>query len=103
MSAAAVDPICARSDLPESMCAHCRGLGWEPVIDVAGQLGDALAPGLREYHDPEASARARVSSRMPAAYDSPCPGCGDMIRVGDYINRIEGVYVCGDCAKGGGS
>lgn len=92
----AADPICDRTDLPRSMCSHCRGLGWEPV-DVAGQLGDHGAPGLREYRDPEAD--ARVGFTMPASYDSTCPGCADLIRAGDRITHRDGRYVCADCAS----
>lgn len=94
------DPVCERTDLPASMCSHCRGLAWDPVVDVAGQLGDVGAPGLREYRDPEANARRSWAGR--AEHRSTCPGCGETIKPGDRLVRVDDRFVCGPCADNDG-
>lgn len=103
MTTPALDPICERSDLPASMCSHCRGLPWEPVVDVAGQLGDPGAPGFRDYREPAAPAWPASpfgdGHGMQARFNGPCPGCGEPIEKGDRIVQSGGRYVCVPCAE----
>lgn len=90
------EQLCERSDLPPSMCAHCRGLGWEPVIDLAAALDDE--PRRGEYLP-----RDNAMNTMPgfkAEFTSSCPGCNDEIKPGDRIARERDGrrrWVCGPC------
>lgn len=85
-----VDLRCDRSDLPASMCSHCRGLPWE-------------APGVDPELDPFSSPAPRVDRRGPwftAAYPDACVSCGTDIIPGDTI-RADGNdgYECAKCGE----
>lgn len=82
-------PICDRTDLPPSMCSHCRGLPWNPPVDEAA-LVEAL-PGRPP---------SLVPSGLRAEFESDCPSCGDQIERGDLIVRdpLSKRYVCTECA-----
>lgn len=88
------DPLCPRTELPASMCSHCRGLPWDPPEDLAEAVDskrrELQAAGLS---DP-APARGIFAER-----DSECPGCGEPIRPGDLIVRDGRRYVCAECAE----
>lgn len=87
--------ICERSDLPESMCSHCRGLPWRAVIDIAGEVGPAA-------HDVDQGDEGapRGSYGFRAEFASNCPSCGEEIRPGDHISKspTSRQFVCVDCA-----
>lgn len=78
------ETICERSDLPEWMCSHCRGLGWEPII-----LDDP---------DPTREDPTRPWSGR-AEHTSTCPGCSETISPGHMIVRIGNRFVCAECAR----
>lgn len=58
---------CERSDLPVSMCSHCRNTG---TLE-----------------------RTRI-----ADYRTECHNCPRMINPGERIGRVEGRWVCANCA-----
>ena len=71
---------CDRSDLPVSMCAHCRG--------------------DRQVADPPASDRpAGYGPVFFARFDGRCADCGDQFVAGERIAALTdgGGYVCEDC------
>ncbi len=65
---------CDKSDLSESMCAHCRG-----------NIGEDLP------HPGERTKRYDRTPTFPARYWGTCSeDCGDPIEPGDMIVGIEG-------------
>lgn len=64
------EPRCPATDLPESMCAHCRGhdTGEMPVVKLT--TGSFGVPFL-------------------ARYEGRCAICGEAIHVGDVTARID--------------
>jgi hypothetical protein len=77
-------------ELPVSMCSHCRGLGWDPVEDVAGAL--------------EVDERAPVVRRFTAEHKSTCPGCGEPVAPGEPLALVDGVaWVCESCSTSDGA
>jgi hypothetical protein len=74
---------CERSDLPVSMCAHCRGLDHVPTpidddpFDAPSDLGPTIA----------------------AKFDSECGNCGDPIAVGEPITSAYEGWVHERCAE----
>ncbi|NUS59163.1 MAG: hypothetical protein HOV66_30545 [Streptomycetaceae bacterium] len=70
---------CERSDLPTSMCAHCRG---------HEERGTELT-----------AADVVVSAAFEARFPGRCEGCGNAIREGDAIAplRDSSGYVCPEC------
>ena len=81
------DPICDRTDLPASMCSHCRGLPWHPVIDEAAMV--EANPG-----------RPPTLLVLRAEFESECPTCGQQIERGDTIVKDQSRqrFVCAECA-----
>lgn len=64
---------CELSDLPEDQCA-CH------------------------IHGPVEPRREESSLRLfPAQFGGVCPACQGDINKGDYIARIDGMYVHGEC------
>jgi hypothetical protein len=83
------EQLCELSDLPPSMCAHCRGLGHEPIMDLDDDGGGYSANAL--HNGPTGFA---------AEFPSDCPACGGAIRPGDRIARERDGrrrWVCGPC------
>jgi len=39
---------------------------------------------------------------ISARYRTKCPGCSETIEEGDPIGRVDGEWVCEDCADGAG-
>ena len=76
------DSHCQRSDLPASMCAHCRGLDAVDVVDL-----DELParPGSR---------RRPLSS----SFYGTCKTCDAQILPGDTVYRNGLGYDCEECA-----
>lgn len=72
----APEQVCDLTELPVSMCAHCRGITNEP-----------------ERPDP-----ADFGPRFTARLDGWCAGCKSQIEVGDRI-RADGTggYLCAGC------
>lgn len=68
---------CDKTDLPEEMCAHCRGL--DTVVERDDE-GDAFR----------------------AKYPGTCNICDQDIEAGDWIQRVGHKYCHHDCAKGTG-
>jgi hypothetical protein len=83
------DEQCERSDLPASMCAHCRGLDDVDIVDVE--------EGVRVAVD-------RTSRPLTASFYGRCSGCGAQIVPGDTIYRRgsgeAASYDCEVCADG---
>lgn len=73
---------CERSDLPASMCAHCRGHD-QTVPDLS--LRDL---GHKDVH-----------TAFTARYEGTCENCGAHIDAGDLIAPLIGGsgHVCPDC------
>lgn len=67
---------CERSDLPTSMCAHCRGTAGE---------GPAAAPELGPLFE--------------ARFDGRCADCGESFDAGETIAALaDGTgYACSEC------
>lgn len=71
-----IEKRCEWSDLPETMCAHCRGL----TLEDNATLG--------------------VTQRFTARRGGRCPNCKNLYRAGDRIGKTtEGEYICGTCAQ----
>jgi hypothetical protein len=71
---------CERTDLPASMCSHCRGHDEPPL-----RPDDLPAPSLW----------------IEAQYRSACPACHHTtIRPGDRIARCGEDWVCETCGEG---
>lgn len=69
------EPRCERTDLPVSMCAHCR-----PSPVCGGVAPDERGPVFT------------------AEYHGTCAICDDHISPGDEIARLrEGGYACEEC------
>jgi hypothetical protein len=81
--------ICERTDLPPSMCSHCRGLPWNPPVNEAAlvEAGTTDEP------------LARWPRGMSAQFDSDCPACGETIVKGDLIVLDGRRYVCEPCGS----
>lgn len=75
----AAERRCERTDLPASMCAHCRG-HLDPAAPADLGTGDLL-------------------SSFPARYDGRCDNCDGPIREGDTIAAlVDGSgYACTRC------
>lgn len=72
---------CERSDLPESMCAHCRGHIDEVPVDEQLTVDD-------------------IGPRFTAQYATPCnAGCGGDIEPGETIAALNDRfgYACPGC------
>jgi hypothetical protein len=85
---------CERTELPASMCSHCRGLPWAaPVVD----------PELDPFSSPAPPTPGRPGTWFVARYGDNCGACGGDIIPGDTI-RADGLggYECGDCGNKGG-
>lgn len=82
-------PICERSDLPPSMCSHCRGLPWHPVVNVAALVEAGATEG----------AYVGRPRGLTAQFESDCPACGDTIRKGELIVLDGKRYVCEPCGS----
>lgn len=75
------DPICDRTDLPESMCSHCRGL-------------DGELPGQRSLF-----IVAPNSWASPARYEGVCQACHGVIEIHDSITpTTDNQWVHTECA-----
>lgn len=90
------ETICERTDLPPSMCSHCRGLPWDlPVI--AGALDDVTF----ELYEVDREDRPPRASGFRAEFASECPSCGESIRPGDRLvnDPRSRRFVCVDCGE----
>lgn len=82
MTRGAAERRCERSDLPESMCAHCRGHVEEVPAVEWGLTWEDIGP------------------RFVAQYESAChAGCGGRIEAGELIAALsDGTgYACPGC------
>lgn len=100
------DPRCERTDLPASMCSHCRGLPWNPptVDDRYGYEDVTFDPAEpASFTRPVVETGTRRRS-FHAEFESSCPSCGEQIRPGDRIVRERDGhrYVCEECADNDG-
>lgn len=84
---------CELTELPESMCAHCKGLGHEPIMDLDDDGGGYSANALHGHN--------LFPAGFKAEFKSDCPSCGGQISPGDRITRERDGrrrWVCGPCA-----
>lgn len=87
---------CERTDLPASMCSHCRGLPWvAPAVDPELDPFSAPAPPMSEDRD-------RPGPWFVSRYGDNCATCGGDIIPGDTIRAVRNGYECGDCGDRGG-
>ena len=77
-------------DLPAGTCVSCR---------MNGTRGTQSAYKRRSQKRIEQEEeRGRSAGKMIARYSSLC-ACGSMIKPGDWIFRIDGVWACEWCAE----
>lgn len=71
------EPRCALTELPVSMCGHCRAPKAEPVPEV------------------------EISHFLLARYPGACAVCGGHISPDDRIGRLadQPGYACEDCLR----
>lgn len=67
------EPRCEWSDLPVSMCAHCR--------------------------TPEDNQPSEPTQRFTARYPGRCANCDDPIEPGDEIAATDDGYLCERCGR----
>lgn len=84
--------FCEHSQLPASMCGHCR---------ADRRVVTAVEPDFAALADMADEGGGEVGPLIHARYGGRCRGCGGDIEVGDFIawSSGEGRYVCADCAQ----
>ena len=86
------DPFCEHSQLPRSMCAHCR---------ADRSVVTAVEPDFAAIAEAAAGDGDGVGPFIEARYFGRCRGCGGRWEPGDFIaySHGEDSWVCADCAR----